>query len=238
MAQETDVPEDTEPAASEYAGAVTTTPVVYNSQQPTGAQWHKIVNDKDFWYKDKTEYTPKPPRKAPEKADLSWLEWIVGFFRFFTTVLGKIILLTLLVAIVGYVLYRIISGEGNGLFGKNSKKLAEPDEAHVSEEDLLTNNWENQLQKALDSGDQRLAIRYSYMLVLQMLQHRNLISYRQDKTNIEYYRELADGETKNTFRQMMRQYEYTWYGNYLPSAPAFDEYFGVFKYLKNKLNIQ
>lgn len=239
MAQEADTSDDTEPAiATEYTGTVPARPVVYNSQQPTGAQWNKIINDKDFWYKDKIEYTPQPPGKTPKQPDLRWLDRIVLFFRFFTTVLGHAILLGLLIAIVGYVLYRIVSGEGKGLFVKNSKKQITPDEEQVSEEDLLASNWESKLQKALHIGDKRLAVRYSYMLVLQLLQHRNLISYRHDKTNIEYYRELVDEDTKNAFRRMMRQYEYSWYGNYPPSQPSFDEYFGIFKHLKNKLNVQ
>jgi len=216
--------------------AITEQPVPYNASSPTDATWETLTNDKAFGYKDKIEFTP--PNEKPRTEIPGWLKVVAAVLQFFTTTAGHVILWSLLILIVGYVIYRIVSGEGKRLFSGSSKKMNAEEDTALQEEDLLANNWETKLQQALDNNDHRLAIRFSYMLVLQMLQHRNLIRYRHDKTNMEYYRELADTETRQSFRQMMRQYEYTWYGNYLPAQPAFDAYFQAFKTLKNKLGHQ
>lgn len=232
IAQDTDttVYEQTQPG-EEHAGYSRPN----NTARPTDAEWEQLTTGKAFDYKDKVEFTPeeKKPTEVP-----GWLKVIANILRFFTTTAGHVILWSLLLLIVGYIIYRIVSGEGKRLFTKSDKSRNTDHETIVAEENLLTDNWEVKLQTALDSNDHRLAIRYSYMLVLQLLQHRNLIRYRQDKTNIEYYRELTDPETRQAFRQIMRQYEYAWYGNYLPPQPAFDAYVQTFNALKNKLGRQ
>lgn len=209
-------------------------PVDYNTQEPSDDQWKKVTTDKDFYYRDEVEYVKPEPQKDHEPSGL--LLAIARFFAFFATTAGHVILFIMLALFIGFIVYRIISGEGKGLFSRDSKKLVEEAPDEISEEDLLTNNWETRLQQAIQQNNQRLIIRYSYMLVLQLLQHRNMISYRQDKTNIEYFRELPEGDSQQAFRLVMRQYEYTWYGNYLPDAGAFDAYMETFKTLKAKLS--
>ena len=103
------------------------------------------------------------------------------------------------------------------------------------EEDITTINWERLLQQARDNNDTRLAIRYTYMWLLQLLQERQLILYRNDKTNYEYYTELNDTSYKQPFKQLSRQYEYAWYGRYAISAAGYDDFAALFNNLRNQL---
>jgi hypothetical protein len=69
-----------------------------------------------------------------------------------------------------------------------------------------------------------------------LLQERSLIVYRPDKTNIQYYRELTDSPFRQPFRDLSRQYEYAWYGNYLPSKAVLDYYMQQFNSIKKSLS--
>ena len=91
------------------------------------------------------------------------------------------------------------------------------------------------LQEAIDDKDALLVIRYSFMQILQLMQQRELISYRNDKTNYEYYSELKDLQLRPSFRFLSRQYEYAWYGHYQLSPATYDEYMQTFNSLKNRL---
>lgn len=208
-------------------------PIIYNSQQPTDAQWRSVTSDKDFSYKDQQEYEEE--KETPPSKPSPFLLFIARVLQFFASTAGHIVLWGLLALIVGYILYRVLSGEGKRLFAKRSESMAEAPGAIVSEEDLLSGNWEHHLQKAIAGGDTRGAIRYSYLLLLQLLQHRDLIQYRQDKTNTEYYRELANTDFRQPFRDLSRQYEFTWYGNFLPSEAVFSTYMQTFNNIKSKI---
>ena len=211
------------PDSTQEADAV---PVIYNNNTPSAAGWKTVTGDSAYSYKNKVEYVAiKEPPPQRESAFIRFLTWI---FLFFASAAGTVFLIILLVIIVGFILYRILNGEGSRLFGRDSKNLQDADTV-VTGEDLFTNNWDARLQAALKEGNMRLAIRYSYIMLLQMLQQHELIQYRQDKTNSEYYRELSGNDYRQPFRQLSRQYETAWYGAYLPSEEAFGEYMAVFQ---------
>jgi hypothetical protein len=163
-----------------------------------------------------------------------FLTWLAGFL---SSLAGKVLLWSALALIVGYIAYRILTGQGSFLFGRRDRKGGDPEvgAGQVSEEGLLESDWESRLREALAAGDSRLAIRYSYMHLLQALQERNLIAYRPDKTNTEYYRELAES-LRQPFRSISRQYEYAWYGNILPGPAAMESYMQTYSGLKKSIS--
>ncbi len=86
----------------------------------------------------------------------------------------------------------------------------------------------------MQANEARLAIRYSYMLLLQLLQQKGQIQYRPDKTNYEYYHELNETYKKD-FRILTRQYEYAWYGNFEVAEDSYRRYMDTFNHLKKTL---
>jgi len=208
--------------------------VTYNKEAPTEARWQQVTADRAFGYKTEKEFTAK--EQKPRDPEMPWLlKVIIKILQFFSSLAGKLILAALLIALIGYILYRIIAGEGRFFARKNKTISNEEEPAQLSEEDLLHNNWEERLRAAISSGDQRMAIRYSYLRLLQLLQARDLIFYRQDKTNTAYYHELSGHAVRNSFRQITREYEYAWYGNFLPSPEAFEAYLQTFNGVKKEL---
>jgi hypothetical protein len=194
----------------------------------THSEWNEITNDPEFYYRDSTEYKPKPIVKTKPGFFERFLIWLA-------TGTGRVIAWGVLVLIVGYAVFRVVIGERGGIFARKSKKETS-DTEESNEEDISETNWEQLLQKAAKDGDLRLAVRYSYMWLLQVLQHSRLIEYRNDKTNYEYYSELADSPYKTQFRQLSRQYEYTWYGGFGISQESYDEYIAQFYRLQKQLD--
>ncbi len=207
-------------------------PVIYNSSAPSAAVWQQATADKAYTYRDAREYNGKKEERPP---DLWLLRLLYSIFAFFASPLGQILLWGALIAIVGYVIYRIVAGQGGWIFGAKDHRADSGNDAVVSEQSLLEADWESLMQKALQSGETRAAIRFSYLRLLQLLQQRGLISYRPDKTNIDYYRELADKPQRQDFRTVMRQYEWAWYGNIIPERATMDSYLQTFNGLKNSL---
>jgi hypothetical protein len=208
------------------------TPVVYNTATPTDAQWNTVTSDNAYTYRNKKEYVDE--KEVDEKPSRLML-MLENFFRFLQSGTGKILLWSALALIIGYIVCRIILGQGSGLFGKRDYAGAEETTGNVTEESLLENNWDELLKAAIAAGDTRLSIRYSYMRLLQLLQERSLIAYRPDKTNFQYYRELADSPYRQSFRDLSRQYEYAWYGNYLPEKAVLDHYLQEFNNIRKSL---
>ncbi len=194
--------------------------VIYNRQSPSEARWLEAVSDDAYSYRTTRESIPTPPE--PPRETPAWIRLLVRFFSFFASTPGKIILWSALVLIVGYIVYRVVVGDG-GLFSRRDLSPTPAAPGELSPETLLDTGWEAQMREALAAGDHRLAIRFGYLHLLQQLQLRGLIDFRADKTNIAYYRELGEA-WRPEFRTITRVYEFAWYGNVLPDEATLSRY--------------
>lgn len=181
----------------------------------TAPEWQELTNDPAYYYRDSLEFTKVTPPAPPKES--SSPEFWMALMEFVNGTLGQVLIWGLLITAILYAVYRIVIGDRSAIFGKKSPKH-EQERGHQDIEDITDSNWEQLLRKAEQTGDLRLSIRYSYLLLLQVLQEAELIRYRSDKTNFQYAGELADTPYKQTFRKLTRQYEYAWYGNFPVSA--------------------
>ena len=146
----------------------------------------------------------------------------------------KVLLIALVVAALGFLLYRTFAGT---LFLTNTKV----DEATYRlmaemEEDLPNSDLDRYLQQALSDGNHKLAIRIYYLTIIQTLQDKGLIAWKKDKTNNAYLREMRNHDTYREFRATTRLFERVWYSNmrfgeqqYQKMAPRFQEYINELK---------
>ena len=192
-------------------------------------QWRQLTSDKAYNYVNDIE-SYKPP-KAIEPGIIQKIA--DALFGFFGGGGGVALLWILLIVVVVFILWKLFSGNGSLIFSKGGKKKVESED--IQEEDISGTNWEALLQQAMNNNDLRLAVRYSYMWLLQLLQQRELIQYRIDKTNYEYASELNDSSYRQPFKQLSRQYEYTWYGHFAVSRQAYETYAALFNNMKKEL---
>lgn len=163
------------------------------------------ANDPRYW-------TTEPPPSSP------FAEWLVraltskAFQYFIYIVLGALLL---------YAIYRIVTENQLGLFYRRERKRTavtedETGDAAVGEEEI-----DRRLQEALDSGDYRQAVRFSYLRLLRRLDGRGMIHYHGQSTNQEYIRQLGGTIQEAPFRFLTGAYEKVWYGHFGLSEEAF-----------------
>lgn len=191
--------------------------------------WDSLTSDKALSYKNIVEQQVKTEESKP--GIFSKILNAIGAFLSNGSFQVLIWVLVSLLAVYG--IYKLFLSEGQFLFDRKKRTQAAPGADEPV--DISEVNWEALLQKAVQNNDLQQAVRFSYMWLLQLLQQSELIKYRDDKTNNDYYRELYNTAYKQSFRQLSRQYEYVVYGNYVPGQAAYNQYIDLFNQVKRQL---
>ncbi|GAF01738.1 hypothetical protein JCM21142_353 [Saccharicrinis fermentans DSM 9555 = JCM 21142] len=82
------------------------------------------------------------------------------------------------------------------------------------DDDIYNENLEDILQVAIKNKAYREAVRVMYLLSLRHLDSAGVIQWEPWKTNRDYYYELKSDSSKVMFKQLVRSYEYIWYGQF------------------------
>ncbi len=123
----------------------------------------------------------------------------------------KIFFWTLALIFIIYISYKVFFK--NGIFIKKQKVIPESAEEsllqlnEVSEYDALIAGAEN-------NNEFSQATRYLFLKTLKNLSDKGLINFTADKTNKEYLAEMQQHTYYNEFRELTREYEYIWYGQF------------------------
>ncbi|MCD6063975.1 MAG: hypothetical protein K0R82_1886 [Flavipsychrobacter sp.] len=195
------------------------------------AGWARLTDDPAFHYKNSREAQQKLPQ--PQENLLNKIGSIL--IDFFTSPIGKFIGWVIFFALIAWTLFKVFFNNDGWLFARKAKSIDKPALENVEEDNMIDTDWEHQLDRAMQESDARLAIRFSFMRSLQLLQLNGLIHFQDNKTNADYYRELGKAELKNDFKQLSKQYEHTWYGQLDVSDDAYRTYMTTFNDLKNRL---
>ena len=77
------------------------------------------------------------------------------------------------------------------------------------------------IEKAINDGDYRQAVRYYYLQLLRQLNQKKLINYEFQKTNSEYLNEIKAYRLRGQLKKVMRIYDFIWYGSFSLTEPDF-----------------
>lgn len=113
------------------------------------------------------------------------------------------------------------------LLGLDLKMLArKPKAIEVPYEESLENiheiDFDEQLDKAIQDGNYRLAVRLLYLRTLKHLSDRDIINWQPDKTNQAYVLEVKDETSRKEFAQLTYRFEYVWYGEFFIDKGSFE----------------
>jgi hypothetical protein len=106
------------------------------------------------------------------------------------------------------------TGTGGNLLFKRKTKAKEDVDASVEDVDIHAINYDSQIQSALLANDYRLAVRLWFLRSLKEMTDRDLINWKIDKTNSDYYYELSDTGLQQQFGRVSLIYDYIWYGDF------------------------
>jgi len=142
------------------------------------------------------------------------LEWIFGVER--ATGIFAVIFRILPYFVGGLVLFLLLKFfmkvNSNALVHTaNNKTIVD----FVEGEDLMNKpNIQALIDAAISENNYRLAIRYHYILILQRLDASKSIVWEQQKTNVDYIKEIKNRDVKSDFKHLTWVYDMIWYGNF------------------------
>ncbi len=127
----------------------------------------------------------------------------------------KVIFWVLIVGVATFLIFQLFKVNWRLLFKKRSDKAKVVAEQEIPiEEDINRMEFEDLLQAAIDAGRFRVAVRLLYLRALRQLSDQALITWRKEKTNHEYIREIKDLGLRPVFSDVTLIFEYIWYGEF------------------------
>ena len=184
---------------------------------------NSLKKDEAFWYAN-TVPAPKKPISQKKGSSLQWLraKWV--------RVLLWILILVSFVAVMAWYLSTLHIN----LFRKPSAPLNNASDAAFAE-DIFSISFPDEIAKAAQLGQYRLAIRLYYLQTLRILSDKGHIHYKQDRTNSAYVAQLYRTHLYKDFSRLTRNFEYTWYGGFAVSPVMFDALQKDFKTFQSHL---
>ena len=143
-----------------------------------------------------------------------FFEWLfgvekaAGFLQVFFQILPYVLLLILLYILIRFFLN--VNASALNQAKKNGALVTLSEEEHI----IKNEDIQQLIQKALQDKNYRLAIRYYYLYILQLMTDKEIISWELQKTNYDYLNEIDKQELKHPFSTITRWYDYIWYGNF------------------------
>lgn len=187
--------------------------------------------DTKRWEKLKENYKYKTPKIDNTKSKTQNL--IKPFFSGSSAFLRLLayILIFLLIALVVYLLVR------NAFLGdKLLKKKSLNFDISNDPEDINDLEIDPLLMEALKKGDYRLATRFRFLALLQLLNQRKYINWKRENTNRYYVQQLFGNEIQLSFKQLALIYESIWYGDYFIDEARYQLIDKLFKHSFSVIN--
>jgi hypothetical protein len=181
----------------------------------------ELKKEKKFWY-----------------ADSSFLkknELISGKTPFFMRDWVKTVFWILLVGGFAAALAWYLYSNNVRLFRKKDTTV-KSDNGEELPEDIFAIDYNREVEKALANKDYRMAVRLQFLDLLRLFSEKNVIQYRQDRTNLDYLFQLNNRPYYPLFFKVVRHYEYSWYGRFEVTKDSYSLIDMDFKTLKQELN--
>ena len=114
-----------------------------------------------------------------------------------------------------------LTGSNVGLFRKKNTFIHSNEGQEEITEDIFAINYQKEIDKAAAQQNYRLAVRLMYLRLLKNMAEKNIIQYKQDKTNFDYLMQMHNTKHYTNFFRITHNYEYSWYGKFEVSEPAY-----------------
>ncbi|MEY3397749.1 MAG: hypothetical protein RL220_343 [Bacteroidota bacterium] len=168
----------------------------------------------------KPESPPEQPQGEPENQQKNESEFWRSVKNFFNSPGGKIIVFTLVIALLVFTILKFI----NTRRVRRDQKIALLDPSTLSdiEENVPESDIEKFLRLAVEAGNYKLAVRLMYLRLLQQLHEAGKIVWKKEKTNRDYVRELRKHGHSGIFGELTLAFEIVWYGDTDVSREKYD----------------
>jgi len=180
-----------------------------NEQNSTYKEFNKEDYNKATEGVDYTEDILKRKEKEPNDLDFNPPDWNFGDWSIVAELL-KFLGIGGVVLLLAYLVFRLID-ENYGskkIINIQDHEIFENLEQHIHELDL-----NDLLNKALQQGNYKLAVRIHYLILIKKMSNAQLINWKKQKTNGEYLSEMYGNSLFENFRKSTNLFERVWYGD-------------------------
>ncbi len=139
--------------------------------------------------------------------------------------------------VIAFALIKILGGDFSGVFVPGLKS-GNQNGFKYADDNIHKIDFEKEIKTAIKNQNFRLATRFLYLKLLKVLNEIEYIRWQADKTNSSYQHELKNTNISNSFKNLSKMYEYSWYGHFDLNHAEFEqlskEYESTFLSLKAK----
>lgn len=165
---------------------------------------------KEFDYYESYTQKEKKENSSPPKQSVNY----GGFWSGLGEILPYIFI-GIFLFVLAYILYNLFSESG---FDRRKKYVEEDKKEEITtveeidEEYIEENDFDQLILRAKKNLDYRLALRLMFLKALQLLNNKELIRYKKNKTNFDYSFEIKETTLKAQFLQTSDVFAWVWYG--------------------------
>lgn len=192
-----------------------------------------LKGDNAFWYANKDRRTQN---KKTESNSFWEKFWETVFTMLRSPLFRQIIWLLMLSLFAAAVIWFLVQNKMN-IFGSGKTVILAAQAKGGDADKIFTTDLQEAADKAAEKGDYRLAIRFSYLLLLKTFSENGLISYGTDTTNSEYLAQLYSRPCYRDFFNVTRSYEYAWYGEMPVNKQQYESVVSDFSSLYQKAGL-
>jgi hypothetical protein len=147
----------------------------------------------------------------------------------------KILPYLIIIAFVVFVVSRIFKTNISGLFFPTGESVPglKDDGKSAESDDIRT-----AIDAAIAEKAYRQAVRLFFVYCLRGLSSRGFIGWQPEKTNRDYLLELKERDLMPAFRELVRWFEYVWYGQIELNEQQFEQVMGKFRAFEDKLMLR
>jgi hypothetical protein len=189
--------------------------------------------DFDQFYADKSLHYGREPLKVTG----FWSRWFFRMFRVLGKILSQkatpVILYLVVFSACVFILIRFLRGEAETVWQSNKENslLFNEEGSQITGTDLAV-----LLQEEISTGNYNKAVRILFLQTIQQLANHSFISLHPEKTNSDFLREITDARMRDKFRELIRIYEFLWYGNQVADQSWFNRIASQFRLFNDQVN--
>ena len=151
-----------------------------------------------------------------------WVARIISsFLQLLQTTVGKIIFYSTCIALLLYIILKVLDIDARDLFYRSSAKSRI--NFNLAEENIHALDFEKLIQEAVGKRQFRDAVRLVFLFSLQKLSDEKLIQWVPGKTNDDYLRELKQHPVLPHLKDLRYYFDYAWYGHFEINDQTFED---------------
>lgn len=186
---------------------------------PDESVLEKYFNDPDYFYDKEIDES-----KNIFERFIDWVNNQLNALRrgdAYNTTIDVLIIILIIIGVF-MVVTAFVKVRTRNIYDNRKRSSFTAEEVEL--QNLDVSDYKNLIDSALRDEDYRLAVRFSFIKMLNHLNNKGLIILSKNKTNYDYLIELNELKIRDNFRKVLNGFEWIWYGELEINKNDFNAY--------------